>query len=150
MKFLVLVCALLLSLPAVATNDQDKNDKSKNSDDDLGPVAALSFLVRRDAGGKPVMNAVVVLHEVNDKGQQAKGGVELKTDLEGKASYEGVPYGKIRVQVLANGFQTFGADYDINQPTMQINVGLKRPQRQYSAYEDHSGEKGDSSGKPPQ
>jgi len=150
MKFLVLVCAMLLSLPAAAQNDKDKNDKSKNSDDDLGPVAALNFLVRRDAGGKPVVNAVVVLHEVNEKGQQAKGGVELKTDLEGKAGYEGVPYGKIRVQVLANGFQTFGADYDINQPAIQINVSLKRPQSQYSAYDDHSGGKADSSGKPPQ
>ncbi len=147
MRFLVLVCALLLSLPAVAQNDKnDKKDKDK--DDDLGPVAALSFLVRKDAGGKPVVNAVVVLHEVNEKGQQAKGGVELKTDLEGKASYEGVPYGKIRVQVLANGFQTFGADYDINQPTIQISVSLKRPQSQYSVYEDHPAEKTDPNGKP--
>ncbi|HXW89235.1 MAG TPA: carboxypeptidase-like regulatory domain-containing protein [Terriglobales bacterium] len=147
MKVLVLVGVMLLSLPTVAQNDKDKNDKNK--DDDLGPVAALSFLVRRDAGGKPVVNAVVVLHEVNEKGQQAKGGVELKTDLEGKAGYEGVPYGKIRVQVLANGFQTFGADYDINQPTLQINVSLKRPQSQYSAYDDHSGGKADSNNKPP-
>jgi hypothetical protein len=144
MKLLVLACALLLSLPAFA-----QDDKNKNKDDDLGPVAALNFLVCRDAGGKPVRNAVVVLHEVNEKGQQAKGGVELKTDLEGKASYDGVPYGKIRVQVLASGFQTFGADYDVNQPTIEISIGLKRPQRQYSVY-DQPADKGDTSGKPPQ
>jgi hypothetical protein len=147
MKLLVLVCAVLFSLPAFAGNDQNK-DKDKDQDPDA--VAALSFLVLRDAGSKPVINAVVVLHEVNNKGQQAKGGVELKTDLEGKASYEGVPYGKLRVQVLAHGFQTFGADYDINQPTVAISISLKRPQGQYSVYDDHSGDKRDPNGNPPQ
>jgi hypothetical protein len=147
MKLLVLACAFLLSLPAFAADDKNKN---KDKDQDPDTVAALNFLVRRDEGGKPVVNAVVVLHEVNGKGQQAKGGVELKTDLEGKASYEGVPYGKIRIQVLAHGFQTYGGDYEIDQPTVAISISLKRPQAQYSVYDDHSGEKRDPNGNPPQ
>jgi len=147
MKLLVLACAVLLSLPALTADDKNKN---KDKDQDPEAVASLSFLVRRDEGSKPVINAVVVLHEVNDKGQQAKGGVELKTDLDGKASYEGVPYGKIRIQVLARGFQTFGGDYEINQPTVEISISLKRPQAQYSTYDDHSGEKRDPNGNPPQ
>jgi hypothetical protein len=147
MKLLVLAFAVLLSVPAFAQSDQNKN---KDNDQDSDAVAALSFLVLRDEGGKPVVNAVVVLHEVNDKGQQAKGGVELKTDLEGKAGYEGVPYGKLRVQVLAHGFQTFGADYTINQPTVAISISLKRPQGQYSVYDQHSQEKRDPNANPPQ
>jgi hypothetical protein len=147
MKLLVFACAVLLALAAFAENDQNK-DKDKDQDPDTS--AALSFLILRDGGGKPVVNAVVVLHEVNNKGQQARGGVELKTDLDGKASYEGVPYGKLRVQVLAHGFQTFGADYDINQPTVAINISLKRPQGQYSVYDQHSGDKQDPNGNPPQ
>jgi len=148
MKLLVLGFALLLSLPAFAGSDQTKN-KDKNNDQDTDAVASLSFLVRKD-NGKPLINAVVVLHEVNGKGQQAKGGVELKTDLDGKASYEGVPYGKIRVQVLAKGFQTYGGDYDINQPTLEISISLKRPQAQYSIYEDQTGQKRNPNGDPPQ
>jgi len=149
MKLLVLAFALLLSLPAFAESDQNKN-KDKDNDQDTDAVASLSFLVRKD-NGKPLINAVVVLHEVNRKGQQAKGGVELKTDLDGKASYEGVPYGKIRVQVLAKGFQTFGGDYDINQPTIDISISLKRPQAQYSIYEDQTGQqKRNPNGEPPQ
>jgi len=148
MKLLVLAFALLLSLPAFAESDQTKN-KDKNNDQDTDAVASLSFLVRKD-NGKPLINAVVVLHEVNGKGQQAKGGVELKTDLDGKASYEGVPYGKIRVQVLAKGFQTYGGDYDINQPTLEISISLKRPQAQYSIYEDQTGQKRNPNGDPPQ
>ena len=147
MKLLVLGFALLLSLPAFAKSDQNKNNKDNDQDPDA--VASLSFLVRKD-NGKPLINAVVVLHEVNAKGQQAKGGVELKTDLDGKAGYEGVPYGKIRVQVLAKGFQTYGGDYDINQPTMEISISLKRPQAQYSIYEDQTGQKRNPNGEPPQ
>ena len=98
------------------------------------PVAQLSFLVIKDANGKPVRNAGVVMHGVGKHDKQDRGGIELKTDENGKASFEGVPYGKLRVQVLAPGFQTFGEDYDINQPTMEITVKLKRPEGQYSIY----------------
>jgi len=116
-------------------------DKSKSSNDD--PVATLTFVILKDANGKPVRNAAVVMHSVSEKGKQEKGGLELKTDADGKASYEGIPYGKMRVQVLAPGFQTFGQDYDVNQSTMEITVKLKRPEAQYSIYDDHGNEKGD-------
>src|SRR5512140_1266500 len=77
-------------------------------------TALLKFLVIRDYNGKPIRNASVVLHPVKKDGKQSKGGLELKADPEGKTSFDGVPYGKLRVQVLAPGFQTFGEDYDIN------------------------------------
>jgi hypothetical protein len=120
--------ALLLTGAAVAQQDQE---------------ALLKFVVIRDYSGKPIRNAGVVMHPVNDKGKQEKGGLELKTDEDGKASFDGVPYGKLRVQVLARGFQTFGEDYDINQPEMEITVKLKRPQGQYSIYANHPGDKKD-------
>jgi hypothetical protein len=111
--------------------------------DDDGPVSTLSFVILKNENGKPVRNAAVVLHSVSDKGKQEKGGLELKTDDEGKANYQGVPYGKIRVQVLAHGLQTYGEDYDIEQPSMEITIKLKRPEGQYSIYDDHSQNKND-------
>jgi hypothetical protein len=110
---------------------------------DPGPVATLSFVVLKDFNGKPVRNAAVVLHSVNNKGKQEKGGMELKTDDNGKASYEGIPYGKIRVQVLATGLQTYGGDYDVNQPDMEITIKLNRPEGQYSIYDEHPDQKKD-------
>jgi hypothetical protein len=100
------------------------------------PTAALSFLVVKEDNGKPVRNAAVVLHPVNAKGKQQRGGFELKTDSDGKTHFEGVPYGKMRVQVLAQGFQTYGEDYDVDSEAKEITVKLKRPQRQYSIYDD--------------
>lgn len=103
------------------------------------PTAVLSFLVIKEDNGKPVRNAAVVLHSVSAKGKQQRGGFELKTDSDGKTHFEGVPYGKLRVQVLAQGFQTFGEDYDVDTEAKEITVKLKRPQRQYSIYDDPQG-----------
>jgi hypothetical protein len=101
--------------------------------DDKG-VSTVNFKVLRDSSGKPIRNASVILHPVNDKGKQEKGGLQLKTDAEGKTNFAGVPYGKLRIQVIAQGFQTFGEDYDINKPDMDIVIRMKRPAEQYSIY----------------
>jgi len=111
------------------------------ADDDTGPTATMNFVIVKDSNGRPVRNAAVVLHSVNHKGKQESGGVELKTNEEGQASYNGVPYGKVRVQVLARGLQTFGEDYDIEQPTVDITIKLKPPAGEYSIYQNHPEEK---------
>jgi hypothetical protein len=110
-------------------------------------LALLKFVVLRDYNGKPIRNASVVLHPVNKKGKQERGGLQVKADAEGKCNYDGVPYGKLRIQVLAPGFQTFGQDYEINQPEQEIVVRMKRPQEQYSIYTDKQNDKKD--GAPP-
>ena len=78
----------------------------------------------------------IVLHPLAKDGKQEYAGYELKTDPDGKASFDGAPFGKLRVQVLVRGFQTYGDDFDINQPTQEITIKLKRPQHQYSIYDD--------------
>jgi hypothetical protein len=107
------------------------------------PTAVLNFIVLKEDNGKPVRNAAVIMHPVTTRGKQERGGLELKTDANGKTSFDGIPYGKLRVQVLASGFQTFGEDYDIAQVKMEFTVRLKRPQGQYSIYQDHPNEKKD-------
>ena len=120
------------------------------SQDEDGPMSDLRFVVVRDYNGKPVRNAAVVLHPVNRKGKQARGGLELKTDGEGRANIDGIPYGPLRVQVLAPGFQTFGEDYKIDKAETEITVKLKRPGGQYSIYENHGDAKKPDDQKPAQ
>src|SRR6266446_3369725 len=94
----------------------------------------VNFTVIRDYNGKPVRNASVILHSVNKDGKQEKGGAQLKTDSDGKAAYPGLPYGKVRVQVIAPGLQTYGQDYDVKDKTMDIEIKMKRPADQYTIY----------------
>lgn len=97
-------------------------------------TATVNFLVVRDFNGKPVRNASVVLHPVDKDGKQRQEGLQLKTNAEGKTQHPALPYGKMRVQVIAPGLQTFGEDYEINQDEMTIKIRLKRPQEQHSIY----------------
>src|SRR5438034_8479332 len=78
--------AVLLVLVAIAAFAQDES-------------ASLKFLVIRDYNGKPVRNASVVMHPVGKNGKQSRGGLQIKTDPDGKANFDGVPYGKLRVQI---------------------------------------------------
>lgn len=133
-----LLVALALGTPLLAQKDKDE-----------GPTSWLNFVVLKDDNGKPVRNAAVIMHPVDPKGKQEKGGMELKTDLDGKADFNGIPYGPLRVQVLAHGFQTYGDDFDINQPKMSITIKLKRPSSQYSIYGNTSGSASDKPNSPP-
>lgn len=112
---------------------------ARNDDDDYeDQVSAVTFLVIKNYNGKPLRNAAVVVHPVNRDGRQERNGIELKTNLEGRTHFDGVPYGKMRIQVLAPGFQTYGEDFNIDQPKMLITVKLKKPQEQYSIYGQNS------------
>jgi hypothetical protein len=131
---------LVLALAVVAPAQRDKVED---------PTAVLNFFVIKDDNGKPVRSAAVIMHPVSAGGKQSRGGLELKTDADGKASFDGIPYGKLRVQVLATGFQTFGEDYDVDRAKLSFTIKLKRPQGQYSIYQDHPEEKRDDKTPPP-
>ena len=94
----------------------------------------LKFVVVKERTGKPIRNASVILHTLDRDGKQGKGGLQTKTDGEGKAMIPAIPYGKMRVQVIAHGFQTFGQDYQIDQPEQEFEIKLKDPQGQYTIY----------------
>ena len=123
--FACLCCTVLLAVLSVASDKQSAPAQASN----------LHITVVKDDNNKPVRNASVVLHPVKKDGSQSKGGFQIKTDAEGKALSEGIPYGLLRVQVLAPGFQTFGDDYQINKPEMEIEIRLKRPSDQLSVYD---------------
>lgn len=112
---------VVLALASIAAFAEDKYSR-------------LEFLVLHSYNGKPVRNASVVLHPVNKEGKQSKSGMELKTDADGKAALDSVPYGKLRIQAIAPGLQTYGDDVEINQPEQQITIKMNKPKEQYSIY----------------
>jgi hypothetical protein len=111
-------------------------------DQDNEPTSWIYFTVVKETNGKPVRNAAVIMHAVNPKGKQERGDMELKTNEDGKADFDGIPYGMLRVQIIASGFQTYGEDFDIEKSKTEIAIKLKRPQTQYSIYDDHPKDSG--------
>jgi len=134
---LVVLLAIAISLPMIASDKKDEG------------TAAVSFVVLKEDSGKPIRNAAVILHPVNQKGKQAKTGFELKSDNDGQTHFDGIPYGTWRVQVIAPGFQTFGDDYTINQNEQSITIRMQRPKEQYSIYDNHDSGGSNNNAPPP-
>ena len=131
-----------LLLLAISAHAQDTSPRGRKY---VPPpaTARISVAVVKDTNGKPVENAAVIFHMV---GEEGKGNMELKTNEEGKAAIDVVPIGDtITLQIIADGFQTFGQDYKITTDTKDIVVRLKRPQPQYSTYKHASASSGNSS-----
>jgi len=122
------VVLAMLATTGVAMGQKDTGEE---------PTSWIYFSVVKDDNGKPIRNAAVIMHSVNEKGKQERGGMELKTNADGKADFDGIPYGLLRIQVLAQGFQTYGEDIDVEKSKTEMTIKLKRPQGQYSIYDDH-------------
>lgn len=116
---------LLMALAAFAGPKKPSNDQKTGS---------VNLIVIRDSNGKPVKNAEVVLHLIDNHGKQKQEGLELKTHDDGKAEATSLPYGKVRIQVIAPGFKTFGQDISVDQPTLEMTIKLQKPAEQLSIY----------------
>jgi hypothetical protein len=103
------------------------------------PSARIEVTIVRDANGKPIENAAVVFHPI--EGDRDKGGMELKTNEEGKCVIDVIPVGDtVRMQVIARGFQTTGHDFKVDKEDLKFTLRMRRPGEQYSIYKAHTGE----------
>ena len=98
-------------------------------------TATIKVTVLRSTNGKPIPNAAVVFHPM--EGDRDKGALELKSDEDGKVTIDVIPIGDtVRLQVIADGWKTYGEDYKIDSDSKEIVVKMKRPGEQYSLYGD--------------
>jgi hypothetical protein len=132
-----LVIAALVLLPMLQGQDASRGRKYKPPP----PTCKISVTVVRATDGKPVEDAAVVFHPIKDG--KDEGNLELKTDEDGKAVINVIPIGDtVRVQVIADGYQTYGNEYELPTDSKEIAVKLSRPARQYSIYENHPDQSG--------
>jgi len=102
------------------------------------PTTHMVVTVTRATTGKPVENASVIFHPIED-GKSA-GNMELKTNDDGQTTLDLLEIGStVRLQVLKSGYQTFGEDFKIDKDQMAISVKLHKPAEQYSIYKSHEG-----------
>lgn len=103
------------------------------------PMTRLTIEVT-DQAGKPVDRASVIVrfvkgHSVMKLGKSIKKAWEMKTSQEGRVTIPPVPQGTILIQVIAKNYQTFGDNFDVDEPQKTITIKLNPPQSQYSAHE---------------
>jgi hypothetical protein len=103
------------------------------------PTTALRIEVKT-LKERPIERASVVLDFVGDRkvfklGRKARTHWETRTNQEGVAKLPPVPQGKIRVMIIAKGYQTFGQDYDLTEEEKTIEIKMNPPQSQYSVHQ---------------
>ena len=102
------------------------------------PMTRLNIVVKSQ-GGKPVDRASVVVrfvegHSVVKLGKAIRTTYELRTNQEGEVQVPSIPQGKIRIQIIAKGYQTFGQVFDVSEEEKKIELTLNPPQQQYTAH----------------
>jgi hypothetical protein len=127
-RLTLVFCLLSMLLPAAALAGKKKTPESELK------TSSVNMTVVRNSSGKPVKNAEVVIHLIDNHGKQKQEGLEIKTHDDGKAEATGIPYGKVRIQVIAPGFRTYGEDFSIDQPTLEFTIKLQKPAEQLSIY----------------
>lgn len=123
----------LILVVAVAASGQDKDANSK-AQADAGPKdARLTIVVTGGEEKKPVDSASVYVRFVEEHkhGRDKKIEMNLKTNQEGVCHVPVIPPGKFVIQVIADGWKTYGEVYDISQTEQTINITLARPPKWY-------------------
>jgi 5-hydroxyisourate hydrolase-like protein (transthyretin family) len=129
----IIVAGSGLILSSILAGAQQDNANRGRKYKPPPPSARIEVTVLRDATGKPIENASVIFHPM--QGERDKGNMELKTNEDGKTIIDVLPIGDtVRLQIIANGFQTFGEDYKIDKAEVAIKIRMKRPGEQYSIY----------------
>jgi hypothetical protein len=130
LSFVVAAIGLVVTLLAANAQDAPRRGRKYKSPP---PTSRIEVTVLRDVNGKPIENAAVIFHSI--EGDRDKGNMELKTNEDGKTVIDVLPIGgKVRLQIIAKGFQTFGEDYQVDKAEMTIEIKMKRPGEQYSIY----------------
>jgi hypothetical protein len=91
--------------------------------------------------GTPVPKAAITLHFIRGKnvfGKKDRADWDVKSDSKGNVTVP-IPAGKLKLQVYAKGYQTYGQEVEISGEEKVIEVKLLHPQDQYSAHEGKDG-----------
>jgi hypothetical protein len=111
------------------------NPPAKGNATQPQPSQPLSRITIEVTGGDknlPVENASVYVkyveeHLVKDK----KLELNVKTNATGVAHVPGAPAGRVLIQVIAEGWKTYGHWYDITDINQQFKIHLERPPKWY-------------------
>lgn len=95
--------------------------------------ARLTIEVSGGETPAPVENASVYVKYIEQRTLRKDKKVELnvKTNREGVAHVPDAPLGRALVQVIADGWKTYGRWYDITDPHQVIKIHLERPPKWY-------------------
>jgi hypothetical protein len=121
----------MLALPTGVLAHQEQAPPSKK-EEAPSPLNRITIEVTGGEANKPVENASVYVktieqHMIKDK----KFEVNVKTNMRGVAHVPDAPMGRVLIQIVADGWKTYGHWHDITDPKQVIKIHLDRPPKWY-------------------
>ena len=125
----------LLFLGAIAVKGQEKDAPSKVGGDSTSAAkdARLTIVVTGGEEKKPVENASVYIRFIDEHkhGKDKKIEMNLKTNQAGVCHVPVIPPVNFLVQVIADGWKTYGEYYDPGKIDQTIDITLAHPPKWY-------------------
>ncbi len=135
-KFFACVCIAVLA--AMAQRVAAQNQPASASKQQTPPPASdvqTRITIEVTGGEKniPVENASVYVKFIEEHAikKDKKLEMNVKTSRDGIAHVPNAPTGRVLVQVIAEGWKTYGHWLDITDPKQTIKVHLERPPKWY-------------------
>jgi hypothetical protein len=99
----------------------------------LDQMARITIEVSGGEKSTPIENASVYIKYVEERKIKSNKTVELnvKTNRDGTAHVPDAPIGRALVQVVADGWKTYGRWYDVTDAKQTIKIHLDRPPKWY-------------------
>jgi hypothetical protein len=128
---LTLAASGSLGYLAVAQDKPDASSKGQPIRPEAG--GRITVEVKGGTNEVPVENASIYVKYVEEHTIKKDKKVELnvKTSRDGVAHIPNAPMGRALVQVIAEGWKTYGRWYDITDPKQIIKIRLERPPKWY-------------------
>jgi len=97
------------------------------------PTSRVTIEVSGGENESPIENASVYIKYIEERKVKKNKTVELnvKTNRDGTAHIPDAPMGRVLVQVVADGWKTYGRWYDVSEAKQTIKIHLDRPPRWY-------------------
>ena len=131
--FPALAAALLLAYAASAQDPASSSPAPKAATPRPDPQARVTIEVTGGEKETPVENASVYVKYIEERKLRKDKKLELnvKTNREGVAHVPDAPLGRVLIQVLAEGWKSYGRWFDITDPKQIIKIRLERPPKWY-------------------
>ena len=105
-----------------------------------GPPMTKLRIEVKTLHGRPVERASVVVRFVQGRsivklGKKIRTHWEMRTNQDGVAQVPPIPQGRVLVQVIAKGYQTFGQQFEVAEEEKTLEIKLNPPQSQYSSHQ---------------
>src|ERR1700756_1269268 len=125
--------ALFLPAQISAQNPPASSPDPKQGETRPDPQSRITIEVTGGEKETPVENASVYFKYIEERKIKKNKTMELnvKTNRDGAAHVPDAPLGRVLIQVLAEGWKSYGRWFDITDPKQTIKVHLERPPKWY-------------------